>query len=592
MCSLNGRSFGCTGPTGRLHDRERGRRREGIAARSQAALLRNEHNPRFVKSVNPDLRTGSSPSPGSLTAATEHHQAGRLPQAAAIYQQILQAAPDHPDALHLLGVIYHQAGKNEAAVELISKAIGVNPTGPMHCSLGNVLKDQGKLDEAVDTYRKALAFKPDYAEAHYNLGTALQAQGRLDEAVQSYYKALSFKPGFAEAHSNLGNALRAQGKLDEAVAGYRKALSFRPDLAEGHYNLGIALLAQGKADAAVASLHKALALKPNDAEARNDLGNALRTQGKLDAAVASYRNALALKPGFAEAHNNLGNALKDQGKLDAAVASYRNALALKPDFAEAHGNLGNALKEQGRVDEAVSAYEAQLRLDPGRGTARFALAALRGGNPEQPPAEYVQSLFDGYANRFDVHLLDQLEYRVPAVLAAEIVALRGDDARLDVVDLGCGTGLFGAAIHPIAGRLTGVDLSPRMLDKARARNCYRQLIEGDIVDFLRGQPAASLDLIAATDVFIYIGALEAVFAETVRTLRCGGLFAFSVEASPDAADTGYRLQSTGRYAHDPGYLRALARRYGLLPRVFTAMPIRKHGVAPVPGWIAIFETAP
>ena len=458
----------------------------------------------------------------------------------------------------MLGVIYHQAGKNEAAVELISKAIGVNPTGPMHCSLGNVLKDQGKLDEAVDTYRKALAFKPDYAEAHYNLGTALQAQGRLDEAVQSYYKALSFKPGFAEAHSNLGNALRAQGKLDEAVAGYRKALSFRPDLAEGHYNLGIALLAQGKADAAVASLHKALALKPNDAEARNDLGNALRTQGKLDAAVASYRNALALKP----------------------------------DFAEAHGNLGNALKEQGRVDEAVSAYEAQLRLDPGRGTARFALAALRGGNPEQPPAEYVQSLFDGYANRFDVHLLDQLEYRVPAVLAAEIVALRGDDARLDVVDLGCGTGLFGAAIHPIAGRLTGVDLSPRMLDKARARNCYRQLIEGDIVDFLRGQPAASLDLIAATDVFIYIGALEAVFAETVRTLRCGGLFAFSVEASPDAADTGYRLQSTGRYAHDPGYLRALARRYGLLPRVFTAMPIRKHGVAPVPGWIAIFETAP
>ena len=547
---------------------------------------------RLKKDRVPEVRTGTPPSPGSFQTATEHHQAGRLPQAAAIYQQILQIAPKHPEALHLLGVISHQAGKNEVAVELIGKAIGVNPTGSMYCSLGNVLKDQGKLDEAVDSYHKALAVKPDYAEAHYNLGTALQAQGKLDEAVVSYRRALSFKPGFAEAHSNLGNALHAFGRLREAVESYHKALSFRPDLAEGHYNLGIALLAQGKPDEAVASFHKAISFRPDDAEAHNDLGNALRTQGKLDAAVASYGNALALKPDFAEAHNNLGNALKDQGKLDAAVASYRNALARKPDFAEAHGNLGNALREQGRVDEAMSAYEAVLRLDPSHGTARFALAVLRGSNPEQPPAEYVQSLFDGYADRFDSHLVDHLEYRVPAVLATEIVALRGDTARLDVVDLGCGTGLFGAAIRPIAGQLTGVDLSPRMLDKARKRNCYRQLIEGDIVDFLRGPPAGSFDLVAATDVFVYVGALEAVFAETVRTLRCGGLFAFSVEALPDATNTGYRLQGTGRYAHSADYLQALARRYGLVSRVFIATPIRKHGGTLVPGWIAIFETAP
>ena len=311
--------------------------------------------------------------PEAIQAAREHHQAGRLLQAEAIYRQILQGAPNHPDALHLLGVIAHQTGKNELAVELISKAISVNPSSSMYCNLGYALNDQGKLDAAVESYRKALAIKPDFVEVHSNLGIALQQQGKLDAAIESYQKAVSIKPDFAEVHSNLGIALQQQGKLDAAVESYRKALAIKPDFAEVHSNLGIALKDQGKLDAAIESYHKALSIKPNFAEAHSNLGNALKDQGKLDAAVESYRKALSIGPHDAKAHSNLGLALNDQGKLDAAIENYRKALSIRPDYAEAHYNLGNALKDQGKIDAAVESYRKALSIKPDYAEAHYNL---------------------------------------------------------------------------------------------------------------------------------------------------------------------------------------------------------------------------
>jgi predicted O-linked N-acetylglucosamine transferase (SPINDLY family) len=303
--------------------------------------------------------------PSALQAALEHHQAGRLPEAEAIYRQILQAQPNHPDALHLLGMIAYQTGRNGIAVELIGKAIGANPSDPVYYSnLGNALQAQGSLDEAVTSYRAALALQPDYANAHNNLGTALRAQGKMDAAVESYYKALAFQPDLAEAHFSLGHAFQVQGKLDAAFESYRGALALRPDYAEGHNNLGTVIQAQGKLDAAVESFRTALALKPDYVDAHNNLGTTLRALGKFDAAIESFHKALALKPNYAEAHNNLGNALQAQGNLDAAVESFHKALALRPDFVEALSNLGNALGDLGNFDAAVERYRDALALKP------------------------------------------------------------------------------------------------------------------------------------------------------------------------------------------------------------------------------------
>jgi predicted O-linked N-acetylglucosamine transferase (SPINDLY family) len=301
----------------------------------------------------------------AFNIALQHHQAGRLQEAEAIYRQILQIQPDHPDALHLLGVIAHQVGQHHIAVDYISRAIGLNPkTAEYYLNLGEAYRAQGKLEEAATSYRQAVMLKPAFVEAYNNLGNALKDQGKLEEAVASYRQAVAFKPTYAEAYNNLGNALKEQGKLEEAVAVYRQAVTIRPSYPEAHNNLGCALQAQGRLEEAVSSYQQAVRLKPVFTEAYNNLGLAQQEQGQLEEAVASYRQAVALKPAFADACNNLGNALKDQGKLEEAVTSYRQAVRLKPAFAEAYNNLGCALQDQGKLEEAVASYRQAVALKP------------------------------------------------------------------------------------------------------------------------------------------------------------------------------------------------------------------------------------
>lgn len=241
----------------------------------------------------------------AIQAALEYHQAGRLPQAKALYQQILQVAPSHPKALHLLGVAAHQAGENDLAVEIINRAIQAAPANPAnHYNLGAVYSATNQPEKAIACYQQALKIKPDYAEALNNLANTLMDQGKLDEAVVCYQKIISIQPGYAYAHNNLGNALKNQGKLDEAISCYRGAVNIKPDFAEAH----------------------------------NNLGSALSNQDRPDEAIACYQQALTIKPDYAEAHSNMGNALKDQGRIDEAITCYPKALMIKPDYAEAQSN--------------------------------------------------------------------------------------------------------------------------------------------------------------------------------------------------------------------------------------------------------------
>ena len=331
----------------------------------------------------------------ALNIALQHHQAGRLREAEALYRQILQAQPEHPDALHLLGVIAQQVGQYDVAIRYINRAIAVNAqAAEFHNNIGEAYRAMGKLEEAVTHYRQAVALKPTYTGAYSNLGNALREQGKLKEAVTQYRQALALQPTYAEAHNNLGAALFEQGKLEEAVAQYRQALALEPTYAEAHNNLGAALHEQGKLEEAVLTCRQALALKPSFAEAHNRLGAALHEQGKLVEAEACFRQALALKPGYAEAHNNLGVALREQGKLEEALAHYRQALALKPMNAEAHSNLGSALKEQGKLEEALGHYRQALALKPALAEAHKNMgnALHEQGKLEEALVHYRQAL--------------------------------------------------------------------------------------------------------------------------------------------------------------------------------------------------------
>ena len=175
----------------------------------------------------------------ALDNARRHHVSGDLPKAEEIYRQILQAEKNHPDALHLLGLIAYQIGKNDVALNLITTALESKPVfAKAQSNLGNVLKKVGQLERAVHHYREAIAIEPDFAEAHSNLGLTLCELGQPKEAIDICRKAITIKPDFLEAYCNLGVALKELGRLDEAVTVYRQTLDIEPNHVESHYNLG------------------------------------------------------------------------------------------------------------------------------------------------------------------------------------------------------------------------------------------------------------------------------------------------------------------------------------------------------------------
>lgn len=327
---------------------------------------------------------------------------------------------------------------------------------------------------------------------------------------------------------------------------------------------------------------------PNDAEAWFMLGALSGQMGRLTETVEYCQHAVTLRPDYAEAHYNLGQAYKRLGMPHKAETSFRRVVQINPGYAEAWDNLGYLLQELGKAEEAVQCYREALRLRPDFAGTRYLLAAQgQAPVPERAPAEYVRGLFDNYADRFERHLTDVLECRIPQHLEQAVNHVLGaGTGQLNILDLGCGTGLCGTWLRPHARRLCGVDLAPRMLAKAREKKVYDELLDEDVVQSLR-KHEQDLDLIVAADVFPYIGDLGLVFQATQSALKPGGLFAFSIESQEQTE--AYVLRQTDRYAHSPGYIGKLAETHGMLEVSRNAVILRKHKGEPVAGFIFAYR---
>lgn len=174
----------------------------------------------------------------ALEMAARLHREGKLAEAESLYRQILSQAPEDPDALHLMGMLYQERGDNSAALEWIQRAIVADSgVAPFHCDLGVTLRDMGRLAEAVEAYRRAIALKPDYADAYNNLGNALRDQGLGEQAMEAYEQAIKLMPEMSEGHYNRGITLASQGRLDEAILAYRRAMEIGRECSAYHSNL-------------------------------------------------------------------------------------------------------------------------------------------------------------------------------------------------------------------------------------------------------------------------------------------------------------------------------------------------------------------
>ena len=247
------------------------------------------------------------------------HRGGDLAGAAREYRAILAREPDHPDALHLLGLIAYREGRLEDARALIGRALAGDPRNPVfHANLGNVAKDAGDVAAAAASYRSALDADPRMPAPRNNLGTLLLAQRRFDEAVACFRGVLDGAPDHARAWFNLGCALAQQGSLAAAADAHQRGTALAPDHAQGWGELGLTLLALGRLDEAVQAFGRRVDADPTDAGARADLALALHRRGDLEAARAHYEQALAQVPDALEVRCNYGALLQktcDWGRL-------------------------------------------------------------------------------------------------------------------------------------------------------------------------------------------------------------------------------------------------------------------------------------
>lgn len=412
----------------------------------------------------------------------------------------------------------------------------------------------GKLQKAKTLYRKILKADPDNIDALHMLGLLLHQRGEHETAIRLFNQAIERGEESAEVYTNLGSALQSSNRIDEAITAFRQAIRINPNYILAH----------------------------------NNLGNALREVGENDEAIASFQHALSLSPADVLVHFNLGNALYAVGELDEAIASFKNALAMDPDNETIIHNLAMSLMESGKTDDAVNQFKHILQLDSNNLQAKTLLAALQGEGEGATDAhlENVEKYFDDFAENFDQYLVEKLEYKTPEIINQSVRSLiNPKNKELDVLDLGCGTGLCGPLFRDLARTLIGNDLSEMMLEKAKDRDVYDELVSGDMVSLLNTSNDA-FDLIIAVDVFVYIVDLAPIFLASAKALRAGGLFAFSLEA--DKEGESFVLRPSGRYAHSMSYIRRLMDVADLQELSLENCVLRKDMNLPVNGYICVF----
>lgn len=284
-----------------------------------------------------------------------------------------------------------------------------------------------------------------------------------------------------------------------------------------------------------------------------------------------------------------GRELVRRGDFQAAADLFAQAVEATPGFAAGWFALGEARMRLGQTAEAIEAFRRVHAIDPQDHFGATLQLALLGAAPLcEMPTDYVRTLFDQYAPRFETALVGGLSYRGPELLRAAVTATCDAAERptrfARAFDLGCGTGLGGVAFRPFVDHLTGVDVAPKMVAAARSKRVYDDLAVGDLIPFMSGLDESAFDLVLAADVLPYLAELAPLLTAIARVLRPGGMLAFSAETHDGG---GIVLGAKLRFGHGTPYLRSALAVAGLKLLHLDPSSIRNEDGQPVPGLIAV-----
>jgi predicted TPR repeat methyltransferase len=548
-----------------------------------------------------------------------YYQKNQPEHALPLLEKAVSLEPKDAACRSNLGLVLLALGDTEKAIETFHVALQLKQDfEDAYTNLGNAFMHSGQIEQAISAYRSALALNDEQPSVHNNLGVALKKQGLLEEAKTEYLKALKLSPKYVEAGTNLGDVLFRLKHYNDAIRCYQQAIRLTPDDPALWVCLADVYKTTEQWNEARQAFQQALKLNNNLVDAVIGLGVVEQQLNQLDDAYACYLRAIDIDPDVAEVHNNLGTILYERGEIASATDAFQKALQISPEFAEAHYNLAKARQNQGKLLEALAEYMTMIQLDPKDGRGYYGAtrmldlleryddlaelvkvwqssgadiqldkhlqAALTGQRPKRASNEYIKDQFDELADDFE-NKLSTLEYHAPQLIVDALQPiLKQRKAKLRILDTGCGTGLCGALLRPYAKRLIGVDLSPGMLEKARDKGIYDDLVEAELTEFFQ-ENRNCYDLVVSADTLVYFGSLTNVLKGMREALVDDGILAFTVEKLDEGTD--YRLLHTGRYAHALEYLTNQLQQTGFRALMIEEVNLRSERFRPVMGWLVV-----
>jgi predicted TPR repeat methyltransferase len=375
-----------------------------------------------------------------------------------------------------------------------------------------------------------------------------------------------------------------------SVEAARRAVAAAPAWSVAVTELAMALARANQFAEALSTAEKAVQLDPNNPALLARVIDVAHRAQHVDLALAWLRRAAAIAPGNPDLQRLIARDLRLKHQYAESLEVYNALLDAAPDDAVAHlGRLQTALalgdSELARTDSA-----ALLQSAPDNPEYRFWDDVAHGRTPAHQPAPMVQSLYEGFAPLYDQHVVGSLKYDLPRTVGDRILQWHPDRV-LNVLDLGCGTGLLGAYLGRLQGAMVGVDLSRPMIDQALRHNLYDRIHNVDLREALEATPESLYEVIAALDVFIYAGDLSRAIPDAHRILKPGGRLVFSCETAPEDGPDLVLNTSTMRYAHKRSAVEALCRAAGFASVEVEPLKLREEDRVPVDGFLVVARKA-
>jgi len=520
--------------------------------------------------------------------AVAHAQSDHFDKATKIIEQAIEKDSSNPALYNTLGNLYFRQNKLEPAKKAYEAAYELAPNFVSACNnLANIHMVWNEFEIAEKYYQIAIRLNENFPDTHYNYATLLARQNKMDQAIEELQETLRIMPKHARALGQLGHIYLGKEDYPKAVDYFQRSLHIRQDYINIHFGLGQAFFKLQKFEKAITAFQEVLNLNEKYLNVNYFIATAHLYLNQRKEALQYYLRQLEIEPD-AQSYYNVGVILMDQERHKEAIDYFNQAIHANPNAAENYINLGAIYLKMNQVQQALTCYEKALTLRPDDQEIQHIVAALSSGKekPAAAPKEYLKRLFNQYAPYYDKHLNECLAYKIPQEILNTLQKETdlNQTKKLNILDLGCGTGLCGQLLKPYAKHLIGVDLAEKMLETAKEKNTYDELVCEDIHTVM--EKYSNFNLIVAADVFTYVGNLSVIFEKAYAALAPHGLFIFTVEKT---SSYPYTLQPTIRYAHNKKYLEELMERYHFSLVKCDNIILRKQQKLSVEGYLVLLK---